>query len=76
MPEFKTGAEPQASLAALMVKAGLVASNGEGSRLIIGGGVSIDGEKVSDSKLKIDLTAGKSFVVKAGKKKFVKIVVG
>lgn len=76
VPEFKTTAEPQASLAALMVKAGLVASNGEGSRLIIGGGVSIDGEKVSDAKLKIDLTAGKSFVVKAGKKKFVKIVVG
>lgn len=76
VPEFKTSAEPQASLAALMVKAGLVASNGEGSRLIIGGGVSIDGEKVSDAKLKIDLTAGKSFVVKAGKKKFVKIVVG
>jgi tyrosyl-tRNA synthetase len=75
VPEFKTGAESQASLAALLVKAGMVASNGEGSRLIIGGGVSIDGEKVSDAKLKIDLTAGKSFVVKAGKKKFVKIVV-
>jgi tyrosyl-tRNA synthetase len=76
VPEFKTTAESQASLAALLVKAGVVASNGEGSRLIIGGGVSIDGEKVSDAKLKIDLTAGKSFVVKAGKKKFVKIVVG
>jgi tyrosyl-tRNA synthetase len=75
VPEFKTTAETQASLAALLVKAGMVASNGEGSRLIIGGGVSIDGEKVSDAKLKIDLTAGKSFVVKAGKKKFVKIVV-
>jgi tyrosyl-tRNA synthetase len=76
VPEFKTAAESQASLAALLVKAGVVASNGEGSRLIIGGGVSIDGEKVSDAKLKIDLTAGQSFVVKAGKKKFVKIVVG
>jgi tyrosyl-tRNA synthetase len=76
VPEFKTAAESQASLAALLVKAGVVASNGEGTRLIIGGGVSIDGEKVSDAKLKIDLTAGQSFVVKAGKKKFVKIVVG
>ena len=76
VPEFKVGPEAQTSLAALMVKAGLVASNGEGSRLIVGGGVSIDGQKVSDAKLKIDLTAGQSFVVKAGKKKFVKIVVG
>lgn len=76
VPEFKVGPEAQTSLAALMVKAGLVASNGEGSRLIVGGGVSIDGQKVADAKLKIDLTAGQSFVVKAGKKKFVKIVVG
>lgn len=76
VPEFKVAPEAQTSLAALMVKAGLVASNGEGSRLIIGGGVSIDGQKVSDAKLKVDLTAGQSFVVKAGKKKFVKIVVG
>lgn len=76
VPEFKVAPEAQTSLAALMVKAGLVASNGEGSRLIVGGGVSIDGQKVSDAKLKIDLTAGQSFVVKAGKKKFVKIVVG
>ena len=60
----------------LMAMTGLTASNGEASRLIIGGGVSIDQDKISDAKLKIDLKKGQSFVLKAGKKKFIKIVVG
>ena len=75
VPEYKTKAEMQVGLPALMVRAGLCESNGEGSRLILGGGVQIDGEKVSDSKLKMDLKSGSQFILKAGKKKFVKIVV-
>lgn len=75
VPEFEVPAEKQASLVSLMTKAGMAASNSESSRLIVGGGVQIDGEKVSDPRLKIDLDSGKSFVVKAGKKKFVKFVV-
>lgn len=75
IPEFAVPAENQVGLSALMVKAGLVASNGEGSRLIQGGGVQIDGEKVSDPRLKLDLKSGQSFVIRAGKKKFIKIVV-
>lgn len=75
VPDFTVDAEAQVGLAALMAKTGLVASNGEGSRLIQGGGVQIDGEKISDPRLKVDLKSGESFVLRAGKKKFVKIVV-
>ncbi|MFV8259768.1 tyrosine--tRNA ligase [Bdellovibrio bacteriovorus] len=75
VPDFEVEAETQVGLAALMVKAQLAASNSEAGRLIQGGGVQIDGEKVSDPRLKIDLKSGASFVLKAGKKKFVKIVV-
>ncbi|UOF02694.1 tyrosine--tRNA ligase [Bdellovibrio reynosensis] len=75
VPDFEVSSEAQVGLAPLMVKAGMAASNSEASRLIQGGGVQIDGEKVSDPRLKMDLTSGQSFVVKAGKKKFVKIVV-
>ncbi|CAE79099.1 tyrosine--tRNA ligase [Bdellovibrio bacteriovorus] len=75
VPDFEVEAETQMGLAALMVKAQLAASNSEAGRLIQGGGVQIDGEKVSDPRLKIDLKSGASFVLKAGKKKFVKIVV-
>lgn len=75
VPDFRTTAEASASLPALMVKAGLVASNGEGSRLIQGGGVQINSEKVSDPKLRMDLISGETFILRAGKKKFVRIVV-
>lgn len=75
VPDFEVSAEAQVGFVALLVKAGMAASNSEAGRLIQGGGVQIDGEKVSDPRLKMDLIAGKSFVVKAGKKKFVKIVV-
>ncbi len=76
IPEFKAFAEKGVGLCALMSKAGVVASNSEGSRLIQGGGVSLNGERVSDPKLKIDLESGKEYLIKAGKKKFVKVVVG
>lgn len=76
MPEFAVSAEKGVVLAALMVKAGAAASNSEAQRLITGGGVQIDGEKVSDPRLKMDLEAGKEFILKAGKKKFVKVKVG
>jgi len=75
VPEFHANEEKQIGLCALMVKAGLTTSNGEGTRLIQGGGVQIDGAKVSDPKLKLDLVKGQSFVLRAGKKKFVKVVV-
>ena len=58
-----------------MVKAGLAVSNGEAGRLITGGGVQRDGQKLSDAKARWDLKSGESFVLRAGKKKFVKIVV-
>lgn len=62
-------------LVQLMTQVGFASSNGEATRLIAGGGVSLDQQKVSDPKLKIELIAGQSFILKAGKKKFVKICV-
>lgn len=75
IPDFPTAAEKDVAIAGFMVKAGLAASNSEAQRLITGGGVQIDGQKISDPRLKLQLTAGQSFVLKAGKKKFVKVVV-
>lgn len=59
----------------LMTQLGLTQSNSEASRLIEGGGVSIDSAKVSNAKVKIDLVAGQEFILKAGKKKFLKVIV-
>jgi tyrosyl-tRNA synthetase len=68
-------AQDNASLAQLMTQLGMTPSNGEATRLILGGGVQIDQQKISDPKLKIDLKSGASLIIKAGKKKFLKIVV-
>ncbi len=75
IPEFEVFAENQVGVCALMVKAGLATSNGEAGRLISGGGVQRDGQKLTDPKLRWDLKSGENFVLKAGKKKFVKVVV-
>ena len=67
----------QIGVLTLLVKCGLAASNGEARKLVQGGGVSIDGEKVADCKQMLD----KDFfqqerMVKKGKKTFHKVVLG
>ena len=60
----------------LMLEAGLVPSKGEARRLVQQGGVSIDGEKVTDFNFQVtaDLFNDGSIVIKKGKKVFHKIV--
>ncbi|MFN4361448.1 MAG: tyrosine--tRNA ligase [Hylemonella sp.] len=57
-------------IAALLKQAGLVASSGEGNRLIDGGGVRVDAVVISDKGLK--LGAG-SYVLQVGKRKFKRV---
>lgn len=59
----------------LMVDLGLATSNGEAKRAIEGGAVSREGEKIADPQLKVNLNSGESFVLKNGKKKFVRVKV-
>lgn len=62
-------------LVALLVQLNFASSNGDATRLIAGGGVSLDQQKISDPKLKLNLKTGETVILKAGKKKFAKIVV-
>lgn len=59
----------------LLVKAGLIPSKAEGRRLIQQGGLSIDGEKVSDVSYEVtaDMLDGDGIVVKKGKKVYHRI---
>jgi tyrosyl-tRNA synthetase len=57
-------------IAALLKQVGLVASSGEGNRLIEGGGVRVDASVVGDKGLKLD--AG-TYVLQVGKRKFKKV---
>ncbi len=60
----------------LLVKAGLAASNGEARRNVEQGGVSLDGEKVTDTKavLEMDAIGEDGVILKRGKKKFMKVI--
>src|SRR5208337_4189600 len=54
-----------------MVDAGLTAGTSEARRLIAQGGVQVDGEKVTNANL--ELAVGKSYLLKVGKRRFVKV---
>ncbi len=59
----------------LLTKAGLTSSNAEGRRLVTQGGISVNGEKVTDVKANItkdEITKG--IVIKKGKKVFHKVI--
>jgi len=68
MPELLIAAAP---IAQVMKQAGLVASTSEAMRLIDGGGVRLDGGKVSDKTLM--LPVGATLVLQVGKRKFARI---
>ena len=71
--DFENG---EIGILTLLVKAGLAPSNGEARRNIQQGGVTLDGEKVTEPKYmvqKSDITAD-GIVLKRGKKKFVKVL--
>ena len=55
----------------LLKQINLVSSTSEAIRLIKGGGIKINGEKISDSKF--IAVKGKSFTIQVGKRKFAKI---
>ncbi len=65
-------AEPQL-LAKIIVAAGLAPTNKEAARLIGQGGVLVDEEKVDDSRRALEATAGKTYLLKVGKRRFAKI---
>ena len=80
MPTIEVSAEDFAAgnmdIMAVLVKAGLCDSRSDARRAVQQGGVSIEGEKVTDisASYALDDFAGEGKVVKRGKKKFAKVV--
>ena len=81
MPEIELSGDDfedgQIGILKLLVKAGLARSNGEARRNVEQGGVSVDGDKVTDVKAQIakDSISEEGIVLKRGKKKFMRVVV-
>ena len=64
--------ETEIGILDLLVNLNFVASKGEAKRLIQGGGVKLDGDKISD--MGFIVTPGLNKVLQAGKRKFAKLV--
>lgn len=69
-------AEHDMDIMAVLVKAGLCDSRSDARRAVQQGGVTVDGEKVTDiaASYKLDDFTGDGKVVKRGKKKFAKVI--
>ena len=72
MPEVKISKEP-VTAAKLLLNCKLVSTGGEAKRLIAQGGLTIDGEKITDQNKSIMPANG--MIVRAGKLKFAKLSV-
>jgi tyrosyl-tRNA synthetase len=74
-PVRKIRPGPPQRLSALLVQLELAASRNEADRLIKQGGVEVDGVRVSDVKKEMDVSQPGGFLLRAGKKKFLRVVV-
>lgn len=68
--------ENKIDILTMLTASGLVTSRSEGRRAVEQGGVSVDGEKVTDIKAEFDMEelTGEGVVLKRGKKNFKKVV--
>lgn len=61
------------ALARVLKETGLAPSTSEARRLIAGGGVTVDGERVTDPRAELPAAQGRVFQMKVGKRKFLRI---
>ena len=70
--EFNVGNNKEINILDLIVLVNFAPSKGEARRLLTQGGVSIDGEKISDVQSSISVKTG--MILKVGKRKFIKLI--
>jgi tyrosyl-tRNA synthetase len=72
MPEFSVGESSIGILNLITKTCGFASSNGDARRMVEQGGVSLDGEKITDPKTEVELSDTPQ-VLKVGKRKFGKV---
>lgn len=70
--EFNIGDKKDINILDLIILVNFAPSKGEARRLLTQGGVSIDGEKISDVQSSISVKPG--MILKVGKRKFIKLI--
>ncbi|UCD94628.1 MAG: tyrosine--tRNA ligase, partial [Candidatus Zixiibacteriota bacterium] len=72
IPEFEfDGSDEKTWIVDLLTMTGMASTNGEARRLIKGGGVSVDGEKILDENAELVVRDG--MLLKVGKRRFLKL---
>ncbi|ALC17467.1 tyrosyl-tRNA ligase [Desulfuromonas soudanensis] len=74
IPVFKLSVSEPIWICRLLTEAGITASNGEARRLVLQGGVKLDGEKVVDADQEI--TPRGEIVLQGGKRRFARVLFG
>ena len=74
-PTMTVPCGPTKRLVALLVELQLAPSRAEAERLIKQGAVEMDGQRVEDARAEVDLASPREFLLRAGKKKFVRVSV-
>ena len=74
VPDVRVGVSDPIHLPALLKELGFAPSNGEGRRLIDGGGIRIDGEPVAAGIYDLPWEAVSGRVIQAGKRHFARVV--
>ncbi|MCX6139561.1 MAG: tyrosine--tRNA ligase [Candidatus Kapabacteria bacterium] len=72
VPDFAVGADDPTDIVNLLVAAGFSTSKGEARRLVTQGGVSVDGEKITDPAAIVDLHNPR--ILRAGKLRFIRLI--
>jgi tyrosyl-tRNA synthetase len=62
-------------VAQMLVELKLAGSRSEADRLVKQGGVELDGARVTDVKAEVDFSTPREFLLRAGKKKFLRIII-
>lgn len=70
--EFNIGNNKEINILDLIVLVNFAPSKGEARRLVTQGGVSIDGERISDVQYQVKVKSG--MILKVGKRKFIKLI--
>jgi len=61
-------------LAKVLTETGLAQSNKEGQRKIAQGAVSVDGEKITDTRYSLEAVPGRSYLVRTGSRHFAQVI--
>ncbi len=75
IPEVSVEPQPDVWICHLLVRAQLAPSTSEARRLVQGGAVEVNQEKMANDQLRLDLRGGDAIMLKVGKKRFAKVLV-